>query len=509
MSHQESRVKKAAINSSVAIIGQMVAIICSFILPRLILTHFGSAYNGITSSISQFIECVVLLRAGVGGVTRAALYKPLAEGNNEEISSIINATQAFMKKVSIAFLALLFLIACIYPFAVSDEFDWLFSFSLVLILGISTFAQNYFGITYQMLIQADQKNYVYSLITLITTVLNTIIAVILILAGANIHVVKLGSAFAFSLNPILLNIYVRRTYCLDKKIPANTVAISQRWDAFAQQVAAFVNNNTDLVVLTMFSNLKEISVYTVYYMIANKIKTLVSTFTNGIEAAFGDMIAKGENHILRDSFRVYELLIYNISTFVFTCTMILIEPFVMIYTSGVTDVEYSRVLFGVLMSVNQYLYCIRLPYQMLTDAIGHFKQTKNGAIFESVMNVVLSVVLVIKFGIIGVTIGTFCALLFRTLQYATYSSQVVLNRSVWIMLKQLVVSIVEGTVTYFFITKLVRMYIIKNIALMKDWLVLAVITAVTTAIVIIVFSFLFYRKETKMLMKKILGVFAR
>ena len=125
------------------------------------------------------------------------------------------------------------------------------------------------------------------------------------------------------------------------------------------------------------------------------------------------------------------------------------------------------------------------------------------------MNVVLSVVLVIKFGIIGVTIGTFCALLFRTLQYATYSSQVVLNRSVWIMLKQLVVSIVEGTVTYFFITKLVRMYIIKNIALMKDWLVLAVITAVTTAIVIIVFSFLFYRKENKMLMKKILGVFAR
>ena len=158
MSHQESRVKKAAVNSSVAIIGQMVAIICSFILPRLILTHFGSAYNGITSSISQFIECVVLLRAGVGGVTRAALYKPLAEGNNEEISSIINATQAFMKKVSITFLALLFLIACIYPFAVSDEFDWLFSFSLVLILGISTFAQNYFGITYQMLIQADQKN---------------------------------------------------------------------------------------------------------------------------------------------------------------------------------------------------------------------------------------------------------------------------------------------------------------------------------------------------------------
>lgn len=49
-----------------AIIGQTVSIICSLILIRLILTLFGLVYNGITSSISQFIECVVLLRT-VGG----------------------------------------------------------------------------------------------------------------------------------------------------------------------------------------------------------------------------------------------------------------------------------------------------------------------------------------------------------------------------------------------------------------------------------------------------------
>ena len=58
---------------------EMVAVICGLILPRLILSTFGSSYNGITSSITQFLSCVTLLRAGIGGVTRASLYKPLAD----------------------------------------------------------------------------------------------------------------------------------------------------------------------------------------------------------------------------------------------------------------------------------------------------------------------------------------------------------------------------------------------------------------------------------------------
>lgn len=501
-----SRTKKVVLNSSIAIVGQIVSLICSFILPRLILTHFGSAYNGITSSISQFIECVVLLRAGVGGVTRAALYKPLAEGDNEAISGIVNATQNFMRKVAYIFAAGLVVLACVYPFAVSDEFDWFFSFSLVLILGISTFAQNYFGITYQILIQSDQKNYIYSIVSIFSTVLNTIIASTLILLGAGIHIVKLGSAIAFSLNPILLNLYVKRKYRLDPAIKPNTKAISQRWDAFAQQVAAFINNNTDLVILTLFTNLKEVSVYTVYYMIANRLKTLVLTLTTGIEASFGNVLAKGEFNVLQKSFKIYELLIFSVSTFVFTCTMILIEPFIMVYTFGVNDVNYSRVVFGMLMCVNQFLFCIRLPYQMLTDAIGHFKQTRNGAIFEAVMNICLSIILVIKYGIIGVTIGTLCALLFRTFQYAIYSSRVVLKRNIGVMIKLLFVSICEGLCSVCIMNFFKRIKLIPTINSYFNWILFAICTALVTTIVIIMGSVIFYYNDFKSLLIKMKSI---
>ena len=151
------RTKKAVINTMTSIIAEIVSIICGLILPRLILGAFGSSYNGITSSISQFLSCVVLLRAGVGSVTRAALYKPLAKKDINEISGIVNATAIFMKKVALIYVGALLIFACIYPFFVRESFDWIFSATLVLLIGCSTFVDNYFGIAYQMLFKQTKK----------------------------------------------------------------------------------------------------------------------------------------------------------------------------------------------------------------------------------------------------------------------------------------------------------------------------------------------------------------
>lgn len=489
------RGKKAALNSITALLAQCVSIICGFILPKLILSHFGSSYNGITSSISQFISCAVLLRAGIGSVTRAALYKPLAEGNNREISGIVNATDKYMKHVALIFAAMLIAFAGVFPFVVSDEFDWLFSFSLVLILGISTFAQNYFGITYQMLIQADQRQYIYSAITIATTILNTLIASLLIEMDFSIHTVKLGSAIVFALNPIILNLYVRKKYSIDKKVPANESAISQRWDAFAQQAAAFVNNNTDVMILTIWSNLKEVSVYTVYYLVANGLYKLEYTISESIEAAFGNMIAKGEKKSLDENVKLVEFAMFSSAAFLFICGGNLIVPFVKVYTSGVGDVSYDRPLFGMLICLNQFLACIRLPYQMLVEASGHFKQTKNGAIFEAVMNIIVSIILVRKFGLIGVAIGTTCALSFRTIQYAGYSSKNILNRSIKVVLKNLIIAFCEAAMA----TLVIKAVPVSSefIGSYGEWILYALYVAMVTGGVVVISSILFYRNELK------------
>lgn len=490
------RTKKAVINTMTSIIAEIVSIICGLILPRLILGAFGSSYNGITSSISQFLSCVVLLRAGVGSVTRAALYKPLAKKDINEISGIVNATAIFMKKVALIYVGALLIFACIYPFFVRDSFDWIFSATLVLIIGSSTFVDNYFGIAYQMLLQADQKNYINTIPQIVTTILNTIIAAILIYCGASIHFVKIGSALVYFVRPLFLSYYVKKKYDIDSSAAPNNSAISQRWDAFAQQAAAFVNNNTDVIVLTMFANIKEVSVYTVYYMVANGLYKVEQTLTDSFEAAFGNMLAKKENKVLQENFKIVEYLVFTSAAFLFICGAVLIMPFAKVYTLGICDVSYERPLFGALMCINQFLFCIRLPYHMLVDAAGHFKQTRNGAIFEAFLNVIVSVTLVVKFGLIGVTIGTFCALLFRTLQYSVYASKNILHRKYSTVVVHVLLSILQACTVAF----LLRFVYVPRFDSYIHWFVYAIEVAAVVAAVLGIYSLIFYKKELQLLM---------
>ena len=129
------RSKKAVINTIINLLEEFVAVICGFILPRLILTAFGSKYNGLMTSITQFLSCAVLLRFGIGGVTRAALYKPLAQNNKAQIDAIMKATDLFMRKIGLILGFGIIVFAAIYPLFVSDEFEWLFTFSLFVIIA--------------------------------------------------------------------------------------------------------------------------------------------------------------------------------------------------------------------------------------------------------------------------------------------------------------------------------------------------------------------------------------
>lgn len=491
--------------SSVAV--QVVSIVCAFILPRLILVSFGSNYNGIINSVNQFLSCVTLLRAGIGGVTRAALYKPLAEKNNKKVSAIIRATEIFMRKIALIFVLFLLIFAAVYPLFVKEQFDWFFTASLVVVLGISTVSQYFFGITYQMLLQADQKLYVYNFVQIIGTIANTIAAVILINAGCEIRIVKLASAVVFGITPIALFYYVKRNYKLDRNIAPDNSTIKQRWDAFAHQVAAFVNTNTDLMVLTVFSNLYQVSVYSVYNLVISGVKQLVTTCSSAIEAMLGDTIAKESTVQLNAKVNAYEWVLNVISCIALICSAMLIVPFVMIYTQGVSDTNYEQPIFAYLLCFATFMSCIRLPYQNLVEASGHFKETRNGAIGEAIINIVVSVIFVKKWGCVGVAIGTIVAMTVRTIQYAEYASKFILFRSSKIYLKRFIVSFISiaVTMTMFYVFNLGD--VLVKATTYTEWILHAIVVFLVVSIVVVLINAIFYntetRKEIKILLKRI------
>lgn len=499
------RGKKVVINTAMSLVEEIVAVICGFILPRLILSCFGSKYNGLTTSITQFLACAVLLRSGIGGATRAALYKPLAEKNKNEVDSIIKATDIFMKKIGLILAGGIVIFAAIYPFFVADEFDWFFTFSLFVIIGASTFAESFFGITYLILLQADQRLWVSSLLRSVCYILNTTLSAVLMIWGSSIHIVKLGSAFVYVLYPILLGFYVKRKYKIDKNVKPDNKAIAQRWDALWHQVSAFIMNNSSIMILTAFTNMLEVSVYSVYNLVFNGLKRAVTSFLNGLEAAFGNMIAKKESDSLRENVSVIEFIIYAISTVIYTSACLLILDFVRIYTGGITDVNYIRPVFAYVIIIAQFFNGIRLPYQLVVQAAGHYKQTKKGAMIEAIINIVLSVILVFNFGLIGVAVGTLAATVFRTVQYSIYMSKHIVSRSYFITLFRCIVAFAESAA----VIVIINVLGFNSSSDYIQWIFNSIAVVGISCVVVVIGSFVFFRKDVVRLLNKMKSIFKK
>lgn len=490
-------VKKNVITS---ILYQLVTVAYGLVVPRLVLSSFGSEVNGLTSSLSQFLNYISLLEGGLSGVIMAALYKPLANKDYAKVSGVIKAADNFFKKIALIFVVYTLALATIYPFVVSTSFSWGYIFSLTIIISISLFIQYFFSLSYRLLINADQNGYVVFSTLILFTILNFLVTLIVIYVYPEIHILKAASAIVFIVQPIAFNRYVKKNYKLDKNAEPDEKAIAQRWDGFGQNIAFFIHSNTDVVVLTIFSTLSNVSIYAVYMLAVNAIRSLVLAIFSALAPSLGNSLvtmSKEESNSLFDN---YEFGLSVITTFAFTCGALLVTPFVQVYTKGITDANYYQPIFGYLMMAAEAVYCFRDPYVTVTYVSGKYKETAKYAYIEAVLNIVISVILVSKLGLIGVAIGTLLAMSYRMISHMMYIAKNLFERELKKSLKCLLVHSMIAILSATLVTLLIRI----DVQNYSDWIIEAVATVVIVVAVMVAVLYMTYRKQLCLFTKRLI-----
>ena len=490
------RKKRLVWNTFASLINQLVVAVCGLILPRAILEAFGSELNGLVFSISQFLGMIAFLELGVGAVVQSSLYKPLADKDDNELSKIMVSAKRFFRNIALIFTVYIVVITIFYPVIVDSNFSWAFSAVLIIILSVNSLAEYYFGIVNQLLLNADQRAYVQLTLQSIIQILNVIFCVILIKLGFSIHIVKLATATIFMVRPLCQWHYINKNYNIDYTIKLTGEPIKQKWNGLAQHIAAVVLDKTDAVVLTMFATLSDLSIYSVYYLVVNNLRRLIQSTTIGIQSLFGNMVANGEEDKLNETFDLVEISTHLAVTFIFTCCQCLLVPFVSVYTKGITDTNYNVPVFAVLICLANALYSFRNSYNMLIKAAGHYKQTQNSAIIEVVINVVISLALVIKWGLIGVAVGTLVAMAYRTLYFVFYLKTNIIHRPMRIFIKNICLDAIIALITVALVN-LVKLDVNNYL----EWVILAGIVAVICGFICLVFNWFIYKDRLFKAMK--------
>ena len=489
-----SRSKKMILNICSKFLYQIVALISGLIVPRLVIDSFGSSYNGATSSITQFLSLASIFSIGIAGAMRVELYKGFAEKDGEKISKIAKAAENEFKKIGKIMIGIVFLLAIIYPIIVKGEIEIIDAILLVFIVSISAFCEYYFGQTYYLFLEADQKQFIPTLVRTIANLLNVLLTFLLIKLNVGFLLVKFISSIVFILPPIFVNFYAKKKYKIDNNVEIEKGILKQRKASMFHSTANIIHDKTDIVLLTLFTSTATVSVYTVYYSVLLNLKQIMQNFTSGLEASFGNLWANNEIEKLKNHFSIYEFFVYYFSSIVFTCTFVLLLPFVKIYTKGIEDVNYILPFFCALSVITEMIYCFRQPYVTIVQAAGKYKETKMSALIETILNVSISLILVLVLGLEGIIIGTLIANVFRTIYYGIFVSKYLLERNIFVFIKRIIWHLFNSITLIIFYN-----LFLKNIEIIgwTDWMLHGIIMFAVSVLFVTTTSLIFYFKDLK------------
>ena len=309
-----------------------------------------------------------------------------------------------------------------------------------------------------------------------------------------------GSRNFYSTNKTVKGIYddVMKKYKINRRISYLGEPLKQKWNGIAQHISALVLDSSDIIIITIFSTLGDVSIYSIYMLVIKGIKQLCLSMINGIQALIGRIWAQKDLDTLKQIFCWAEWTIHTFTVLIFSLTAVLIIPFIEIFTFSISDVDYIQPKFAVLLVIANSLYCLSLPYLMMILAASHYKQTQNKFIFSAAVNVLVSIFCLREFGLVGIAMGTFVAMAYQVIWMWKYTYNNLINLSLKHCIKQVMVDIIGFSMIYF-----VCNFFCSETANYFEWTLIAIKTTIIGIAISATINYIFYKQFIVVVFKKI------
>lgn len=413
------------------IVLNLVSTIVAFFVPALIIKTYGPEYHGLISTIYSVTTYLMLVEAGISAAAIQSLYRPLSIQNYKEINGTLNAINIFYKKIGVFFFILVVVSSVILPIFLSDTFSYLIVFSLTIVTGLSYTLEYFFYSKYKVLLQADNKLYILNWINVLAILLQGSIRIILIMNEQNIIYIQAVPACIYIIKFVLVKKYILNNYTyLDNSIKPEMNALSKKWSVLVHQITNLIVNNTDTLILATVVGMNTVSQYSIYIMIINTVNLfLMQVLSHPIASKIGHLMIQSRDKF-EEYYKKYEFIYYYIVTWFFSILALIFLPFIYLYTKNVNGLNYVDNKLMILFIIIGMLANYRVPQLTLINAKGDFKETRNQAIIEALINLFLSIILVNYYGIYGVLIGTIFSFSYRLIKMINYTCKKILNTSI-------------------------------------------------------------------------------
>lgn len=409
------RTLNSAKNTIVSITMSVVTILIGLITQKIFIKILGTEYLGLNGLFNNVLSMLSIAELGIGAAIVYSLYEPIAKKDKEKIKSLLKFYKISYRAIAFIVLIIGIIVIPFLPIIVGEN-NIKENINLIYILFLTDTVISYLLTYKRSILQSNEKAYVINIIHILYLIFMNTSQIILLIITKN-YILYLTIKILFRmLENIVITIVANRMYPFITEKNIKNIDRNLKKDIFKKvkgllfhKIGGFVVSGTDNIIISAFLGVATVGLYTNYFTIINAVGSLFSQIFTSLVASVGNLLTEKnieKNYIIYKDMLFINVWMYSFSSIALLC---LIEPFIKIWIGGEYLLEY-----GVLITlcINFYWQGMRKTISVFKDAAGIFHEDRFMPIYESIINILASLILLKFFGLKGVFIGTILSTLF-------------------------------------------------------------------------------------------------
>ncbi len=394
----DMRSQNATRNAILSIIYEILILILGLMVPKIVISIYGSEVYGLSSTINQMLQILNLMQAGAVGASIYQMYEPVAAKDYHLEEIILDSSRRYFNKMGFVFLFLVVICGPVFAYTKQNGklsfWELLFAFT---ILGINAAIYFFYLSWYDILFSSNQKRYILSIGSIFERIVYYILLFLILFYKLNFLLMYVIVLLSSLCKIIYYYFYYLKKYKknIARKLKKNNFRIPNKGYLLCNQIALQVVESIPTLIIAYMYDLAYAAVYSVYYLVQNMIKMILRTIQNSVSEIFGNLVVTEEEGKIRSVYEFIEYIFFALGTFFGINLTILYLPFIFVYTGGNgLDQNYIYPLLSFLIVVNNLIFCAFTPINMLINIKGYFKETYIQTIICALLGIIVSIVLV-------------------------------------------------------------------------------------------------------------------
>lgn len=403
------RTHKSILNAEVNLVFYFLTLFLSFFSRKVFLSNLGIEFIGLYGTLSNILGYLNLAELGIAGCISFFLFKPLQSNDRKKIQEILSVFGYLYRYIGIFILIAGILVSCFFPLIFRQtELEYsivYFAFYSILSSSLIGYFINY----RQILLSADQRNYLVAIYFQSSSIIKSIIQIYLAHTYSNLYM-WVAIEFLFSvIGCIILNWKINQVYpwlktnkssgkLLLKKYPEILTNTKQ---IFIHKIKDFLLNKSDELFIFLFVSLKMVAFYGNYTLIVTKAGQLFGSVLNSIDASIGNLVAEGNKRNIMKVF--WEMLTLRHFVGGILCFSIyhFIEPFIFLWLGSEFVIDHKILA---MLTIYTYISYSRSVVDMYNHAYGLYNDIW-AAWTELFINISITLIAGYYWGITGLLLA--------------------------------------------------------------------------------------------------------